>query len=133
MRDPDFIVSAVLESDVIHANRKDVPCIFRIATSMLDPPGLKSITLMMVDRESEKNKWVDALAELHRILKRNKLAHRRLVEPKQLLDSTLSIIKNCLSAVIISKVQFLHLNVPLYGKNIVHTVSFDILSFIGGV
>lgn len=104
MRDPDFMVSAVLESDVIHANRKDVPCIFRIATSMLDPPGLKSITLMMVDRESEKNKWVDALAELHRILKRNKLSRRRLVEPKQLLDSTLSIIKNCLSAVIISKV-----------------------------
>ncbi|OQR73867.1 serine/threonine-protein kinase Genghis Khan-like [Tropilaelaps mercedesae] len=107
MRDPDFMVSAVLESDVIHANRKDVPCIFRIATSMLDPPGLKSITLMMVDRESEKNKWVDALAELHRILKRNKLAHRRLVEPKQLLDSTLSIIKNCLSAVIISKERVL--------------------------
>ncbi|GCB65706.1 hypothetical protein scyTo_0007772, partial [Scyliorhinus torazame] len=30
MRDEEFSVSSVLASDVIHANRKDVPCIFRI-------------------------------------------------------------------------------------------------------
>ncbi|KAG0428917.1 hypothetical protein HPB47_024132, partial [Ixodes persulcatus] len=66
MRDEEFSVTSVLESDVIHANRKDIPCIFRVSTSMMDPPGLRSQTLMMVDKESEKVKWVDALNELHR-------------------------------------------------------------------
>lgn len=29
-RDEEFSVSSVLASDVIHATRKDVPCIFRV-------------------------------------------------------------------------------------------------------
>uniref|UniRef100_A0A2R5LLE3 non-specific serine/threonine protein kinase n=1 Tax=Ornithodoros turicata TaxID=34597 RepID=A0A2R5LLE3_9ACAR len=101
MRDEEFSVSSVLESDVIHANRKDIPCIFRVTTSMMDPPGLKSHTLMMVDKESEKVKWVDALNELHRILRRNKLPHRTVFQVKEILDSTLVIIKNALSAAVI--------------------------------
>ncbi|GFR09549.1 hypothetical protein TNCT_340201, partial [Trichonephila clavata] len=93
MRDEDFSVNSVLESDVIHANRKDIPCIFRITTSMMDPPGLKNQTLMLVDRESEKNKWVDALTELHRILRRNKLPSRTVFQAKEILDNTISIVK----------------------------------------
>lgn len=30
-RDEDFSVSSVLASDVIHATRKDIPCIFRVS------------------------------------------------------------------------------------------------------
>lgn len=30
-RDEEFSVSSVLASDVIHANRKDIPCIFRVS------------------------------------------------------------------------------------------------------
>jgi hypothetical protein len=42
----------------------------------MEPPGLKNHTLMLADTESEKTKWVVALSELHRILKRNNLPNR---------------------------------------------------------
>lgn len=45
----------------------------KITTSLMDPPWLKNHTLMLADTESEKTKWVVALSELHRILKRNNL------------------------------------------------------------
>lgn len=32
-RDEEFSVSSVLASDVIHANRKDIPCIFRVSNT----------------------------------------------------------------------------------------------------
>lgn len=92
----------------------------------MNPPGMKNQTLMLVDRESEKTKWVDALNELHRILRRSKLPQRAVsglqcvfvccgaflidkivfrnlqaFQAKEILDNTLSIIKNALSAVII--------------------------------
>ena len=41
MRDAEFEVSSVRESDVIHANKKDVSCIFRVTTSLMDPPGVR--------------------------------------------------------------------------------------------
>ena len=41
MRNAEFEVSSVRESDVIHANKKDVSCIFRVTTSLMDPPGVR--------------------------------------------------------------------------------------------
>ncbi|XP_058458205.1 serine/threonine-protein kinase Genghis Khan isoform X2 [Malaya genurostris] len=100
MRDPEFGVSGVRESDVIHAAKKDVPCIFRITTSLLDG-GASLQTLMLADTESEKAKWVVALSELHRILKRNNLPNTAIFRVKEVLDSSLSAIRSALSALII--------------------------------
>lgn len=79
MRDEFFTVSGVQESDVIHATKKDIPCIFRVTTSMLSGKAEQKFTqLMLVDREAEKNKWIDALHELHRIIRRNGLSYRNV-------------------------------------------------------
>ncbi|XP_012136760.1 serine/threonine-protein kinase gek isoform X2 [Megachile rotundata] len=101
MRDEEFSVSSVRDSDVIHATKKDIPCIFRITTSLLEPPGLRNHTLMLADTESEKAKWVVALSELHRILKKNNLPNTTIFRAKELLDNTLALIKNVMSGAII--------------------------------
>ncbi|XP_078593889.1 serine/threonine-protein kinase MRCK alpha-like isoform X21 [Branchiostoma floridae x Branchiostoma japonicum] len=116
MRDDEFSVSSVLASDVIHANRKDIPCIFRVTHSQLDPPGLQCQTLVLADSEHDKVKWVGALNELHKILKKNKLPDRSVVSSndqspqqlgtviyhaKEVYDSTLPIIRTAMSAEIL--------------------------------
>ena len=101
MRDQEFAVSGVRESDVIHAAKKDVPCIFRITTSLLDGQPLQ--TLMLADSESEKNKWVVALSELHRILKRNNLPNTAILKVKEILDSSLSVVRNALCGLIVDQ------------------------------
>ena len=94
MRDPEFEVSSVRESDVIHANKKDVICIFRVTTSLMDPPGVRHQCLMLADTESEKTKWVVALNELHRILKKNKLPDRSVFRCREVLDNSVNVLKN---------------------------------------
>ncbi|XP_041108680.1 serine/threonine-protein kinase MRCK alpha-like isoform X3 [Polyodon spathula] len=101
MRDEEFSVSSVLASDVIHANRKDIPCIFRITASQLSAGSNKCSVLILADSENEKNKWVGVLNELHRILKKNKLKDRSVYVPKEAYDSTLPLIKTTQSASII--------------------------------
>ncbi|KAK1171411.1 serine/threonine-protein kinase MRCK alpha-like [Acipenser oxyrinchus oxyrinchus] len=101
MRDEEFSVSSVLASDVIHANRKDIPCIFRITASQLSASSNKCSILILADSENEKNKWVGVLNELHRILKKNKLKDRSVYAPKEAYDSTLPLIKTTQSASII--------------------------------
>ncbi|KAM6084809.1 serine/threonine-protein kinase MRCK alpha isoform 1-T1 [Theristicus caerulescens] len=101
MRDEEFSVSSVLASDVIHANRKDIPCIFRVTASQLSASSHKCSILILADGENEKSKWVGVLNELHRILKKNKLKDRSVYVPKEAYDSTLPLIKTTQSAAII--------------------------------
>uniref|UniRef100_A0A2K6GRV3 CDC42 binding protein kinase alpha n=1 Tax=Propithecus coquereli TaxID=379532 RepID=A0A2K6GRV3_PROCO len=101
MRDEEFSVSSVLASDVIHASRKDIPCIFRVTASQLSAPNNKCSILMLADSENEKSKWVGVLSELHKILKKNKFRDRSVYVPKEAYDSTLPLIKTTQAAAII--------------------------------
>ncbi|XP_075872971.1 serine/threonine-protein kinase MRCK alpha isoform X2 [Nelusetta ayraudi] len=102
MRDEEFSVSSVLASDVIHASRKDIPCIFRVTASQLSPSSShKPSILILADSDQERTKWVGLLNELHRILKKNKLKERFVYVPKEAYDSTLPLIKTTQSAAII--------------------------------
>uniref|UniRef100_A0A8D3BUR0 Serine/threonine-protein kinase MRCK alpha n=1 Tax=Scophthalmus maximus TaxID=52904 RepID=A0A8D3BUR0_SCOMX len=106
MRDEEFSVSSVLASDVIHASRKDIPCIFRVTASQLSPSSShKPSILILADSDQERNKWVGLLNELHRILKKNKLKERFVYIPKEAYDSTLPLIKTTQSAAIIEIIR----------------------------
>lgn len=61
----------------------------------------KNSTLMLADTEAEKNKWVVALAELHRIMKRNNLPNTTVLVARELIDNSLTLLRNTLSAAII--------------------------------
>ncbi|XP_039091811.1 serine/threonine-protein kinase MRCK alpha isoform X8 [Hyaena hyaena] len=101
MRDEEFSVSSVLASDVIHASRKDIPCIFRVTASQLSTSDSRCSVLMLAESESERNKWVGVLSELHKILKKNKFRDRSVYVPKEAYDSTLPLIKTTQAAAII--------------------------------
>lgn len=72
----------------------------QITTSLIDG-GLPSHTLMLADTESEKAKWVVALSELHRILKRNNLPNTAIFRVREVLDSSLTMLRGAQSALII--------------------------------
>uniref|UniRef100_A0A671LBG6 non-specific serine/threonine protein kinase n=1 Tax=Sinocyclocheilus anshuiensis TaxID=1608454 RepID=A0A671LBG6_9TELE len=121
MRDEEFSVSSVLESDVIHANRKDIPCIFRVsiflfifltqlyidnisfvtASQLSESSNKKCSILILADSDQERTKWVGLLNELHRLLKKSKLKERFVYIPKEAYDSALPLIKSTQSAAII--------------------------------
>lgn len=67
----------------------------------MEPPGPKNATLMLADSEAEKSKWVVALSELHRIMKRNNLPNTTVFLARELVDNTQTILRNVLSASII--------------------------------
>lgn len=95
----------------------------KIKTALIDG-GLSLNTLMLADNESEKSKWVIALGELHRILKRNSLPNTAIFKVNEILDNTLSLIRNALCSVIIYPNQILlgtedglyYINLDQYGE-----------------
>ncbi|KAM3852857.1 serine/threonine-protein kinase MRCK beta isoform 1-T1 [Vipera latastei] len=103
LRDEEFCVSSVLASDVIHATRKDVPCIFRVTTSLLGSPSKTCSLLILTENENEKRKWVGILEGLQSILHKNKLRNQVIHIPQEAYDSALPFIKTCLAATIIDR------------------------------
>ncbi|XP_053133251.1 serine/threonine-protein kinase MRCK gamma isoform X1 [Hemicordylus capensis] len=103
MRDEHFSAAPVLASDVIHANSKDVPCIFRVTASQLSCPLTSSSTLFLAGSEAEMRKWVQVLTELHRLLRENQPRHRAVYVLKEAYDNGLPFIPHALSAAIIDR------------------------------
>ncbi|XP_070576625.1 serine/threonine-protein kinase MRCK alpha-like isoform X2 [Ptychodera flava] len=107
MRDEDFGVSSVLASDVIHANKNHIPCIFRVTASQLNPPGLRAQILLLADSEQDRIKWVGALTELRKVLVKNKLPDRSVYRAKEVYDSSLPLIRVAQCAAIVDPDRFL--------------------------
>ncbi|XP_028408915.1 serine/threonine-protein kinase MRCK alpha-like [Dendronephthya gigantea] len=102
MRDEDFSVCSVLASDVIHAHKKEIPCIFRLTCCQTSPPGTTLTQLVLTDSETEKNKWVNALQHLHKMLTESQdTSKTQIFQAKEVCDASLHIVKMALCATII--------------------------------
>uniref|UniRef100_A0A8C8SBG1 Serine/threonine-protein kinase MRCK beta n=1 Tax=Pelusios castaneus TaxID=367368 RepID=A0A8C8SBG1_9SAUR len=103
LRDEEFSVCSVLASDVIHATRKDIPCIFRVTASLLGLPSKTCSLLILTENENEKRKWVGILEGLQSILHKNRLKNQVVHIPQEAYDSTLPLIKTSLAAAVLDR------------------------------
>ncbi|XP_077444094.1 serine/threonine-protein kinase MRCK beta isoform X1 [Stigmatopora argus] len=103
LRDEEFSVSSVLASDVIHANRKDVPCIFRVTSSQLSSLLCCVSLLVLAENEAEKKKWVRILEGLQSIMAKNSLKSQQVHVLHEAYDASLPIIKSTLSGAVIDR------------------------------
>ncbi|PVD25745.1 hypothetical protein C0Q70_13405 [Pomacea canaliculata] len=105
MRDEDFSVSSVSPSDVIHANKKDIPCIFRVTASEMNPPGTQHQILLLADNEKEKDRWLHLLKELHKILLVKSPSSKPTYIAQEVCDNSLALVKSTHAAVILDSTK----------------------------
>lgn len=52
----------------------------QVTTSEMNPPGSKYHVLMLAESEQERHRWVGALNELHKLLRKNKLSNKSVIK-----------------------------------------------------
>uniref|UniRef100_G1PRX8 Serine/threonine-protein kinase MRCK gamma n=1 Tax=Myotis lucifugus TaxID=59463 RepID=G1PRX8_MYOLU len=103
LRDPQFSATPVLASDVIHAQSKDLPRIFRVTASQLTVPPVTCTVLLLAESEGERERWLQVLGELQRLLLDTRPRPRPVYTLKEAYDNGLSLLSHTLCAAIIDQ------------------------------
>uniref|UniRef100_A0A4X2K3W4 Serine/threonine-protein kinase MRCK gamma n=1 Tax=Vombatus ursinus TaxID=29139 RepID=A0A4X2K3W4_VOMUR len=103
LRDPRFSAAPVLASDVIHAQSRDLPRIFRVTASQLTVPPTLCSVLLLADSEAERARWLQVLGELHRLLTDMRPRPLPIYTLKEAYDNGLPLLPHALCAAIIDQ------------------------------
>ncbi|XP_066214894.1 serine/threonine-protein kinase MRCK gamma [Saccopteryx leptura] len=103
LRDPQFSATPVLASDVIHAQSKDLPRILRVTASQLTVPPTTCTVLLLAESEVERERWLQALAELQRLLLDARPRPLPVYTLKEAYDNALPLLPHTLCAAIIDQ------------------------------
>ncbi|KAM5248465.1 serine/threonine-protein kinase MRCK gamma [Ctenodactylus gundi] len=103
LRDPQFSATPVLASDVIHAQSKDLPRIFRVTASQLTVPPTTCTVLLLAESEEERERWLQVLGELQRLLLDARPRPRPVYTLKEAYDNGLPLLPHTLCAAIIDQ------------------------------
>uniref|UniRef100_G1MHI0 Serine/threonine-protein kinase MRCK gamma n=1 Tax=Ailuropoda melanoleuca TaxID=9646 RepID=G1MHI0_AILME len=105
LRDPQFSATPVLASDVIHAQSRDLPRIFRVTASQLTVPPAVCTVLLLAQSEAERERWLQVLGELQRLLLDTRPRPRLVYTLKEAYDNGLPLLPHALCAAIIDIFQ----------------------------
>uniref|UniRef100_A0A2K5E6N7 Serine/threonine-protein kinase MRCK gamma n=1 Tax=Aotus nancymaae TaxID=37293 RepID=A0A2K5E6N7_AOTNA len=103
LRDPHFSATPVLASDVIHAQSRDLPRIFRVTTSQLAVPPTTCTVLLLAESEGERKRWLQVLGELQRLLLDAHPRPRPVYTLKEAYDNGLPLLPHTLCAAILDQ------------------------------
>ncbi|KAM8815047.1 serine/threonine-protein kinase MRCK gamma isoform 2-T2 [Rhynchonycteris naso] len=103
LRDPQFSATPVLASDVIHAQSKDLPRILRVTASQLTVPPTMCTVLLLAESEGERERWLQALAELQRLLLDARPRPLPVYTLKEAYDNALPLLPHTLCAAILDQ------------------------------
>nr|XP_031304423.1 serine/threonine-protein kinase MRCK gamma isoform X6 [Camelus dromedarius] len=105
LRDPQFSAIPVLASDVIHAQSRDLPRIFRVTASQLTVPPATCTVLLLAESEGEQKCWLQVLGELQQLLRDTRPRPRPVYTLKEAYDNGLPLLPHTLCAAIIGETE----------------------------